>query len=240
MKKLPLILAAYLLLPLQSVVFADDYNAEKSGYRFEFKVAKKRAKSDANQKKKPRDRQGQPGPGVEDAEMWLYKVQVENKSLSDLGSLEARYTIYLSPSKSRRTGGPGGGGPGGGPGGRGGGDNAEEPSVRTVTGETTLDPIKRGNREVFETISRAIVKGGDQRGGPPGDGGGQGGPGGGRPGGGGGNGQGGGPDQPRGPEKLDGIKIELFLEDEKIGEHIYGNAAKRAAAAEKKKASREN
>jgi hypothetical protein len=244
MKKRSLLLAATcLLLPIQSVVLADDFEAENSDYRFEFKVAKKRANSDEKQKKKPRDRQQQPGPEMEDTEMWLYKVQVENKSLSDVDSLEARYTIYLSPSKSRRGGGPGGGGPGGAQGG-GGGDNAEEPSVRTVTGETTLDPIKRGNREVFETISSAIAKGGKQRGGPPG-GGGQGDPGaGGPPGGGGRNGgQGGGPDQPRGPETLDGIKIELFLGEEKVGEYIYGNAAKQATAAEKKseeKADRED
>ena len=229
MKKRSIILAAtYLLLPIQSSVFADDFEADRSDDRFEFKVAKKRANSDEKRNKKPRDRQQHPGPEMEDAEMWLYKVQVENKSLSDVDSLEARYTIYLSPSKSRRGGGP-----------RGGGDNTEEPSVRTVTGETTLDPIKRGNREVFETVSSAIAKGGKQRGGPPGGGGrsgsGGGGPPGGGGGGGGGNGQGGGPDQPRGRETLDGLKIELFLGEQKVGEHIYGNTAKQAAAAERKR-----
>lgn len=234
MNKLPLLLiTAGLLLPVPSELLAFDDETEKTEYRFEYKVAKKRAHEDRKEKKaKSRE------PGAAETEMWLYKVEVENKSLSDTEELDVQYTLYLTPAKSSGgRGGPGGGGGGGRPG--GGGPPDEDAGPRTVTGEVTLDPIERGDEAVFETIASAVSKASKQRGGPPG--GGRGGPGGGGQGGGGQGG--GGPEGETAAEKLDGIKIEIYQDGEKVGEHLYGNAAKRIAAAEKKslrKAERED
>ena len=151
------------------------------------------------------DKAHHPGGGGE-SEMWRYKVQVENKSLSDLSGVEARYTLYLSPSSSRD----------------------KNASTRTVTGTSNIGPITRGNSVSFETIASEISSGGGRQGGPPGGGGGgQGGP----PEGGGQGGPGGGAPT---AEKLDGIKVELYIGETKVGEYIYGNAAKKAARDEKR------
>lgn len=217
------LLASSLLLSHSS---ADE---KEPSYRFEFKVTKQKVSGDEKDRKKPQRNpppgqgQGQPPrPGGEmgESESWRYKIQVDNKSLSDIADLEANYTLYVSASKSRG-------------GARGSSKDDKSKQPRTITGETSLEPIARGNRTTFETTAAAIRGGGGRPGGgPPGGGGGRpargGGPGGG------GNGQGGGPQGPSGPEKLDGIKIELFLGDKKVGEYVYGNAAKQAARDKKR------
>lgn len=226
-KKLPLLLILSLLIPIfNPSAFAEDTVEKNSSYRFEFRVTKQRdreAEKDqkGTQRKPEKGQPPRPGENV-DSEMWGYKVEVENRSLEDTPQLEAKYTIYLGASKRR-----------GGPRDR---KSSNDSSVSTVTGEATLAPIARGNRESFETVSSAITRSGRSRGrGPQGGGPGGGGSG---PGGDGPGGQGRPPgDAPNAPaeaQKLDGIKVELFLGETKVGEHLYGNGAKRAARAENK------
>ena len=226
MKKTRILLAAsWCFLPALTTLSADDSDQRKNSYRFEFRATEKRASGEGGDRRGGRERgpaAGAPG-GMMDSEMRLYKVQLKNSSLSDVeGEFEARYTLYLKAAD-----------------GRGDPRNTRGTSnVRTVEGVKYLEPLLRGNRTSFETDACAVTSGsGSPQGGPPGGGGpgGMGGGGQGGPGGGQNPGAGGGPGGPPSPEELDGIKIELYIDGEKVGEYIYGHSAKRAARDEKKR-----
>lgn len=137
------------------------------------------------------------------SEVWNYKIEVGNNSLQDLGPIEVKYTCYISTET------------------RSGGSRKE--TTRKVSGEGTLAPIPRGNRSTLETRTAALKqsetterkKSNKKRGN---------------------NNSNSKKAQIKVTEvreKLDGISIQLFLKGKQVGEHVLGDAAKRAAAKKK-------
>ena len=195
MKALTILLAAAFLLPATSTLRADD-KAKDPSYQFEFKITKQRTS---------RDKKGSSSNNTT-SEQWNYKVEVENRSLQNVGELDVRYTLYISTET------------------RSGGSRRE--TTRVVSGDADLDPIARGNRSVFESKTASLkqsekterkqsknkrggnnknknkktqIKVTEVR------------------------------------EKLDGIHVQLFLDGKRVAEYVVGDAAKRAAAKRKKK-----
>jgi len=182
-----LLVLLLLALPLQVSLHADGDKA-KAVHSFEFKVAKQR---DSRDKK-----------GNSTAELWSYKVEVENKSLEDVGELDVKYTLYIS--SETQTGG------------------ARKETTRSVSGEASLDAIPRGNSSSFETNSSPLKQStkverskSKKRAGNN-------------------NKKKTQTKVTEVTEKLDGIRVQLFLDGKKVGEHVVGDAAKRAQSKGKK------
>ena len=116
-----LIATAVLVSGIDSLVAEDSKEKKAPNYAFEFKVAKQR---------KAYDKKGS-SSNNSTSEIWNYKVEVENKSLQDVGELEVKYTCYISTET------------------RSGGSRRE--TTRKVSGDGDLDPIARGNRSTLET-----------------------------------------------------------------------------------------
>lgn len=189
MRFLTVLILAAVAFPGAPAVLAD----EKPSYQFDFKIAKQR---------QSRDKKGSSSNHTT-SEVWNYKVEVENRSLQDVGEIDARYTLYISTET------------------RSGGSRRE--STRTVSGDADLDPIARGNRSVFESKTASLKQSEkterkqskNKRGNK---------------------------NKNRNTqikvtevrEKLDGIHVQLFLDGERVGEYVFGDAAKRAAAKRKR------
>jgi hypothetical protein len=123
--KLPVaFLTTIVLLPLFSG--SPVMGEELPEYRLEFKIAKERTK---------RDKKGGSANNTT-SELWNYKVEVENRSLEDIGALTAKYTCYIS-TETRI-------------------DNSRRETTRKVTGDGKLASILRGDRSEFETKSMAL------------------------------------------------------------------------------------
>lgn len=193
MRFFKLLLAAAIIFSTSGGSFAADDSASPS-YQFEFKIAKQRTS---------RDKKGGAANNAT-SELWSYKVEVENRSLQDVGALEVKYTCYVSTET------------------RSGGSRKE--SIRKVSGEGRLDAIARGNRSVLETKSLALkqsekteqTKSKNQRGNNRQKK---------------GNTQ---IKVTEVREKLDGIAVELFLKGQRVGGYVLGDAAKRAAGSKGK------
>jgi len=120
MKRFPLLLAALLLVPASEPLRADEAGKLPS-YQFEFKVAKQR---------QSRVKKGS-SANKTTSEVWNYKIEVENKSLQDVGKLEVKYTTFISTETNS------------------GGSRHE--TTRKESGDGMLAPILRGNRAILET-----------------------------------------------------------------------------------------
>ena len=181
-------LALLVFLALPGSLRAEQAEVEAS-YAFELKSAKQRKNRDKN--------------GNVTNELWNYKIEVENKSLADVGELDVKYTVYISTETQSGA--------------------SRREATRSVNGKSTLDAIARGNSSEFLSDSlplkqttkversKSKKRSGSKKSGKT---------------------------QTKVTEvteKLDGIRLQLFLKGKKVGEYIVGDAAKRASLKGKKK-----
>jgi len=194
MRFVAIAIAAVFLGSHTPAICAEPDGAKEPSYRLEFKIAKQRSK---------RAKKGG-ASNNSTSETWNYKVEIGNRSLDAIGSLEVKYTYYITTET--RSG------------------SSRKETTRKVAGESKLGGIARSNTATFETKSsplkqsekterktkskrgsnnkkknsKAQIKVTEVR------------------------------------EKLDGIKIEVFHRGGLIAEHVVGDAAKRASSGKKR------